>query len=314
MEAATAAGLMRSGARRRCVRRRDRRERGCRIRLGHWSRRLWRSARARLLRGRLRRRRPARRDGDGELAENRLGGTPVHASARDAHAACQLAAGRERLPALQQVRRQHCAADAPVPARNARGDRRRRRRLLLRRRAAGAVPAVDHGARRQAERRERAARRLLRRGGRGGRQDEVAVAVAGRLHDAGDALLGDGEEGVARGGGSDRVDGRVRRMRLALESDWRGEARGELAVESACGGRRGDCTPRDKVCDELRRDGVEIEAARRQPKPCDVDEQLPRLAEAAVDLKGAVEPGVIHRARPAASPAGGLVEEDAHDE
>mmetsp|Transcript_597 Transcript_597/g.2040 ORF Transcript_597/g.2040 Transcript_597/m.2040 type:complete len:266 (+) Transcript_597:234-1031(+) len=258
MEAATTAGLMRNGARRRCVRRRGRRERGCRTRLGHWSGRLWRSARARLLGGRLRRRRPARRDGDGELAENRLSGAPIQASARDAHAARQLAAGRERLPALQQVRRQHCAADAPVPARHARGDRRRRRRLLLRRRAAGAVPAVDHGARRQAERRERAARRLLRLGGRGGGQDEVAVAVAGRLHDAGDALLGDGEEGVARGGGSDRVDGRVRRSCPALEPDRRGEARGELAVGPGACLPRADERVRREVGHELRRDGVDV--------------------------------------------------------
>mmetsp|Transcript_10305 Transcript_10305/g.30646 ORF Transcript_10305/g.30646 Transcript_10305/m.30646 type:complete len:292 (-) Transcript_10305:558-1433(-) len=131
-------------------------------------------------------------------------------------------------------------------------DQPRQHRLPRRHAGAEGRPA------RQAERRERAARRLLRLGGRGGGQDEVAVAVAGRLHDAGDALLGDGEEGVARGGGSDRVDGRVRRTCPALESDRRGETRGELAVGPGACLPRADERVRREVGHELRRDGVDV--------------------------------------------------------
>ena len=40
-------------------------------------------------------------------------------------------------------------------------------------------------------------------------------------------------------------------------------------------------------CGEMWRDRGEVEAARRQPEPRDVDEQLPRLPEAAVELEGA---------------------------
>mmetsp|Transcript_10304 Transcript_10304/g.30640 ORF Transcript_10304/g.30640 Transcript_10304/m.30640 type:complete len:281 (-) Transcript_10304:581-1423(-) len=127
-------------------------------------------------------------------------------------------------------------------------DQPRQHRLPRRHAGAEGRPA------RQAERRERAARRLLRLGGRGGGQDEVAVAVAGRLHDAGDALLGDGEEGVRRGGRPNGTDCCVRGRRRGVEPDRRGEARGELAVERARGGGRADRTPRHEVCDELRRD------------------------------------------------------------
>ena len=253
-----------------------------------------------------------RAHGGGEALEGGFGRGPVHAGGGDGDAVlARGVAGLERLRAAREEGGEHHTEDG------ARGGGQQGAHAI----GGGGVGAVEHhqgrGARCGVECGGRARDAELDGGEVGGGQHEVAVAVARGLDDAGDALLRDGEEGVRRARGAHGVGdelGRGAVARLGHEADHGREARGELAVQRRLGGALGDARPRDQVRDELRRDRVEVHAAGRQPEPVDVEEQLPRLTEALVDLERAVEPRVVHGAAPVARAAGRLIEEDTHHE
>ena len=65
------------------------------------------------------------------------------------------------------------------------------------------------------------------------------------------------------------------------------------------GGARPDGAPRDQVRDVLRGEQVEELGPARQPHAVDVEQQLPREAQALVDREAAVEPRVVDEALPA---------------
>ena len=115
-------------------------------------------------------------------------------------------------------------------------------------------------------------------------QDQVAVGVAARRDDRGDALLGDRQEVVRVGRGADRVDRDLdAAVGAVLEADRHREARGQLAVHLALARARADRAPGDEVGDELRRDRVEELAARRAAQLGEVEQEAPRDAQALVD-------------------------------
>ena len=128
----------------------------------------------------------------------------------------------------------------------------------------------------------------------------MAVRVAGRGHDPGQALLGHAEEAVRVGSRLDAVD---RDLNAAvgpvLEPDRHRQARGELAVDLALGRARADRAPGDRVGEELRRDRVEELAAGRQAKRDHVAHERARLAQALVDRERAVQVRVVDQALPA---------------
>ena len=145
-------------------------------------------------------------------------------------------------------------------------------------------------------------------------KDHVAGVVAARDDDGGQPLLRHREELVGVHGGPDRVDRDLDvAVRAVLEPHRHREARGELAVDLALGGAGADGAPRHQVGDELRRDGVQELAARRQPHVGEVEEKPPRQAQPVVDREAPVEPGVVDEPLP---PDGRprLLEVDAHDE
>src|SRR5207245_2655252 len=132
-----------------------------------------------------------------------------------------------------------------------------------------AVAGVDHQPRRQpgvakgVQRLAHAARVVIR-AALAATEDHVAVGIAARGDDAGQALLGDAEEAMGMGHGAQGIDRDLHAtVSAVLEADRHRQRRGELAVHLALGGARTDRSPRDEVGDELRRDRVEELAAGR---------------------------------------------------
>ena len=140
----------------------------------------------------------------------------------------------------------------------------------------------------------------------------MAIAVAPRADDGGQALLGDAEEGVRVRGGAHGVDGDLHpAVGAVLEAHGHREPRGQLAVHLALRRARADRPPRHEVRRELRRDRVEELAPRGQPELVQLDEQAPRAPEALVDGEAAVEVRVVDEPLPAHRGAR-LLEVDAH--
>ena len=123
------------------------------------------------------------------------------------------------------------------------------------------------------------ARRVVVGAARSSAQDDVAVGIAARRDDAGQALLGDADEAVRMGCRAHRIDGDLdAALGSVLEAHRHGEPRGELAVDLALGRSRPDRPPGDQVGDELGRDRVEELASGRQSEADQIEQQAAREA------------------------------------
>ena len=146
-------------------------------------------------------------------------------------------------------------------------------------------------------------------------QDGEAVLVADRAHDGDHAGLRHGQEVVRVAHGADGVEGDVQRaVGAVLEADREGQARRELAVQLALRGARADGAHAEQVGEELRRDGVEHLGRERHAHRGEVDEQLPRGAQALVDLEAVVDVRVVDQPFPPHRRAGLLEIGPHHDQ
>ena len=101
-------------------------------------------------------------------------------------------------------------------------------------------------------------------------------------------------------GGADGVDGDFEvAVGAVFEADGAGEAAGQFAVHLAFGGARADCAPGDEVGVVLRRNHVEELGGGGDAHVVQIEQQAARLAQAVVDVEGAVEEGVVDKPFPA---------------
>ena len=143
-------------------------------------------------------------------------------------------------------------------------------------------------------------------------QDDVAVLVAGGVHDRRVAALGDRQEVVRRRRGLDRVDRDPDvAVGAVLEADGARQSGRELAMDLAFGRARADGAPRDQVGDVLRRDHVEVLGPGGQVELVDLEQDAPREAQAFVDAEAVVEARIVDEPLPADRRAR-LLEVDAH--
>ncbi len=240
---------------------------------------------------------------------------PMHASVIDTPYWSGVARN-EVLASRIQVAFDHDAEDAIVAGGDLRADVARDVDLAFVPALAVGVRAVDHELRREPGRGELLACRgdarrvVVRR--LAAAQDDVAILVAGSVHDRRVAALGHRQEMMRRGRGLDRVDGDLDvAVGAVLEADRAREPRRELAVHLALGGARADRAPRDEIREVLRRDHVEILGAGRQIELVDLEKNAPREAQAVVDPVAVVEVRVVDQPLPAHRRAR-LLEIDAH--
>lgn len=98
-----------------------------------------------------------------------------------------------------------------------------------------------------------------------------------------------------------------------FEANGHGEAGGKFAVDLGLGGASADGAPGDEVCDVLGGDGVEKFGAGRDAHVGEIEEEFAGDAEAAVDIEGVIEIGIVDEAFPANGGAG-FFKVDAHDD
>ncbi len=145
-------------------------------------------------------------------------------------------------------------------------------------------------------------------------ENDEAVRVAGSLGDGGEALLGDTHEVVLSSCGSNGINSNSQRtISSVLETDWEGEARGQLAVELGLGGTGTDGTERDHVCEELWRDGIKHLRSNWHAHGRQITEELAGDAKPLVDLVRLVDVWVVNQTFPADGGAR-LLEVGAHDD
>jgi hypothetical protein len=145
-------------------------------------------------------------------------------------------------------------------------------------------------------------------------QDDVAVLVAGGVHDGRMPALGHRKEMVRGRRRMNRIDRDADvAVGSVLEAHRAGESRGEFAVHLALGRPRADRAPCDEIGDVLRRDHVEVFGSGGQLEVVDLEQDSPRESQAFVDAEAVVEPGIVDEAFPADGRAR-LLEVDAHDD
>jgi hypothetical protein len=232
------------------------------------------------------------------------GSVEVHAGVGHALAVGEGGRGARLLLALAQEALQHDAGQAALPRRHLLGDGRRDQRLAAMVLAAVVVAGVHHEPKRQAGIRDQGQRLggvagLVVRAAAAAAQDHVGIRVPGRGHHRGGAVVGDAEERVRGRRGAARVHRDLDvPVGAVLEADRHRQARGELAVDLAFRGPGADRPPGHRVRDVLRGDRVEPLAAHRQAERDDVEQELARGAQAAVDVVAAVHAGVVDQAFP----------------
>ena len=145
-------------------------------------------------------------------------------------------------------------------------------------------------------------------------QNDVAVRIARRANDAGDAILVDAKKTVRRARRGHRVDGDLQAaIGRVFESDGHRQAAGHLAVRLRFRRARADRGPTHQVGDVLGHDGIEKFGRRRQTHSGDFQEQLPRFLQTHLDVVGAVEMRVVNQPLPA-NGRPRFLEIDAHDD
>src|SRR6266536_2790185 len=241
--------------------------------------------------------------GGGEGLEDADRVLPTDAAVGDALAVGELLARHEVLTARHEVALDHDSEDALVAPADLLADVLADGDLVLRLLLAVGVARVDHEPLRESRLGDLLARRLDAAGVVVGRlpaaQDDVAVLVPAGGDDGGVPTLRDGQEMVRLLRRLDRVDRDPDvAVGAVLETDRTGEARRGPAVDLALRRARADGAPRDEVRDVLRRDHVEVLAPRRQAQLVDVEEELAREPQAAVDGEAAVEAGVVDEPLP----------------
>ena len=101
-------------------------------------------------------------------------------------------------------------------------------------------------------------------------------------------------------GGADGVDGDFQvAVGAVFEADGAGQATGQLAVHLAFGGARADGAPGNQVGVILGGDHVEKFGGGGHADVVEGEQKLARLAQAEVDVEGAVQMGVVDQAFPA---------------
>src|SRR5665213_4020683 len=127
-------------------------------------------------------------------------------------------------------------------------------------------------------------------------------------------MLGVAKERVRIGGRLNGVDGHLYVAGCAIfESHWTRNAGYELAVHLALRSARADGSPAYQAGNVLRRNHVEELCAGGNTHFREVDQQVPRLAQAVVDLVRLVKIRVVDQALPADGGAG-LLKINAHDD
>ena len=131
-------------------------------------------------------------------------------------------------------------------------------------------------------------------------QHDVGVGVAAGVDHRHLSFAVDAEEAMRAGHRPHGVDGDVEgTVRAVLEAHDGGQARRHFAVDLGFGGARADGRPGDEVLQVLGRDGVQRFGGQRQPRFGEVEEQLPRQADAVFDVEGVVQAGIVDEALPA---------------
>src|SRR5262249_44662293 len=182
----------------------------------------------------------------GQLVENGHRRIPTQACVGDALAIHEMVAIDEVLTAVDEEALHHDAEDASLALGELGGDLTDHERLAAMVLLAVAVAGVDHqpgrnsGVTEGGERLLHAHGVVVRATGPA-EQDHVAVGIAARRHDAGQALLGDAEEAVRMGGRAQGVDGDLyAAVRAVLEAHRHRARGGELAMRLALRGARAD--------------------------------------------------------------------------
>ena len=144
--------------------------------------------------------------------------------------------------------------------------------------------------------------------------DEVGIGVAGGPHDCRRAFAGERWKPVWFGGGANGVD---RDAQVAIgavfEADRHGQAGGEFAVHLAFDRARADGSPADRVGVVLAESRVEKLGRDRQTFLHNINQELTGESQAAIDLVGTIETGVVDEPFPADNGAG-FLKIDPHDD
>jgi hypothetical protein len=142
----------------------------------------------------------------------------------------------------------------------------------------------------------------------------VSIGVAPSSHERGLAVCSDTEKGVLVARRDHCVRGSVDcSVGAIFETDRHRQAACELAMGLALARARADPAPAEKVCDELRCEGIEDLASARDSEFVDLQQQPAGDFETGRNVAGAVEPGIVDEPLP---PNGGsrLFEIRAHDQ
>src|SRR5437660_6643327 len=184
-----------------------------------------------------------------QLPQHRHGPFPADARVGDRLPVDELLGILQVLAAVRDERLDHHADDPALALRDLRGDLLCDGGLAQVVLAAVAMAGIDQQPGRQMRFAKRSegladAPRIVVGSARSPAQDDVAVGIAARRDDAGQALLGDADEAVRMGGRAHRIDGDLdAALGSVLEAHRHGEPRGELAVDLALGGSRPDRSP-----------------------------------------------------------------------
>lgn len=145
-------------------------------------------------------------------------------------------------------------------------------------------------------------------------EDDESVLVSGGSGDGSETMLGDTQEVMLGGRGSNSINGNSQAaIGAVLEADWEREARRKLAVQLGLSGACSDGSEGDQIREELWRDGIKHLAGDWHAGRGQVAEELARDAETLVDLEGLVDVWVVDQTLPADSCAW-LLEVGAHDD
>src|SRR5690606_13394862 len=100
------------------------------------------------------------------------------------------------------------------------------------------------------------------------------IAVYSGSNNSDNTWLGDGQEMMWAGGGSNGINGDANTtIGTIFEADWEGETRSQLSMKLGFGSTSTDSSDREQICKELRRDGVEHFRGQWNSKVGQLDEQ-----------------------------------------